>query len=166
MLETKREERNRSVLGEGYFVDTWDIPIHLKSTGKSWLYGSDLYSLHHRISLHGDMGQEKNRNLDLCYLVLLHILYPILHNFQCQPCCLRGLCLSIFLIWGIKCRYWCLFHFLPWGQDKALLHLLNSSLHANHIYMTANLYNFPMSIYSVVPLSGKSSPSGPCQRAQ
>lgn len=74
MLETKREERHTTVLREGYFVGTWDIRINLKTTGKSWLYGRGLHSLHHGISLQGDMGQEKTRTLDLCYLVLPHIL--------------------------------------------------------------------------------------------
>lgn len=150
MLEMKRKERDRTVLGQGYCLGTWDIWVQLKSTWKSWSYGNDLWSLHHGISLQGCMGQ-KARILDTCYHVLPHTLYPIL---------------PVFLILGIKPRFRCFFHPLPWGQGNTLLHLLNSSLCANHIYMTANLYNSPVSIYSVVQLARKGSPSGPSQRAQ
>lgn len=91
MLEIKKDERDRTVLGEGYCLGTWDIWVQLKSTWKTSPYGNNLWSLHHGISLQGRVGQGKARILDTCYHVLPHTLYPVPHNFQHQPCGPAGL---------------------------------------------------------------------------
>lgn len=67
MLEMRRKERDRTVLGEGCCVATQDIRVQLMSTWTSWSSGNDLWSLHHGRDLQGGMGQEKTRVLDTCY---------------------------------------------------------------------------------------------------
>lgn len=155
MPEIKRKARGWTILREEYFLGDLE---HLGSVEKFLeimvIWKWSIVPASWNKPLRG-MKQYRARTLDLLYHVLSHSLS---HTLQLSMPVWGDFSLSIFLSLGIKPKYWSFFYLLPWVQVEVLLHLLNSSLCANNIYMTANPYNFQ--------LAKKGNLLGPCWRAQ